>query len=269
MNLEDSAIEYLEAGTGPTVLFLPGSFSTPAAWRPVQKLLPPRYRMVSSSLLGYGRTAETRRAGDAGMAHEVRLVQALARRAGGPLHIVAHSFGGSVALAAALSRQVPVASLALFEANPMALLQGQARSHLMAEALQLRARFEAAVRHGEPDAAALVIDYWGGAGAFAGMPDLVQAYCRGTATSNVLDWSSVFDLRAGPADYAALDIPVLLVRGALSNAAMVEMTDVLAAHLPRARPAVVHGASHFLITSHAPHCVELLAPYLAEVTQTH
>ena len=41
-------------GNGPVVLFVPGSFSTPAAWRPVQKFLPPEYRCVSTSLLGYG-----------------------------------------------------------------------------------------------------------------------------------------------------------------------------------------------------------------------
>jgi pimeloyl-ACP methyl ester carboxylesterase len=29
-------------GDGPVVLFVPGSFSTPAAWRPIQKLMPQR-----------------------------------------------------------------------------------------------------------------------------------------------------------------------------------------------------------------------------------
>jgi pimeloyl-ACP methyl ester carboxylesterase len=65
------------AGHGPTVLFLPGSYSTPAAWRAA---------------------------------------------GGGPVHLVGHSFGGTVALAAALAGGFGIASLTLFEANPLAVL---------------------------------------------------------------------------------------------------------------------------------------------------
>ena len=60
----------------------------------------------------------------AGIGHEVRLVQSLAARVGGPVHLVGHSFGGTVALAAALTGSVQVASLALFEANPLDIVRG-------------------------------------------------------------------------------------------------------------------------------------------------
>ena len=111
------------AGHGPTVLFLPGSYSTAAAWRPVQRLLPPGWRMATTSLCGYGQTPETRRIDDFDIAHELRVVDAAARAAGdGPVHLVGHSFGGTVALAAALAGGFEVASLTLFEANPLAVL---------------------------------------------------------------------------------------------------------------------------------------------------
>jgi pimeloyl-ACP methyl ester carboxylesterase len=57
-------------------------------------------------------------------------------------------------------------------------------------------------------------------------------------------------------------VPVLLVRGARANAAMVAMTDSLAAHLPRAHPAAVAGANHFLVSTHAAACAELLLGFL-------
>ena len=41
------------------------------------------------------------------------------------MHLVGHSFGGTVALAAALANSIDVASLSLFEANPLALLNRQ------------------------------------------------------------------------------------------------------------------------------------------------
>ncbi|MCY7319624.1 MAG: alpha/beta hydrolase, partial [Ramlibacter sp.] len=82
-------------------------------------------------------------------------------------------------------------------------------------------------------------------------------YCRQTSSVNVLDWRTAFGFEVAAADLVALQIPVLLVRGALANPAMVQMTDVMAAHLPDVRPVVVEDAGHFLITSHAAQCAAL------------
>ena len=133
MSSMDYAIDYAEEGSGPTVLFIPGSFSTYAAWRPMQRWLSPDYRMIGTSLCGYGATAETRSRNDFGMRHELRIIEQAARRAGGPVHLVGHSFGGTVALAAALANSIDVASLSLFEANPLALLNRQPRQGLYQE----------------------------------------------------------------------------------------------------------------------------------------
>ncbi len=258
------SIDFVESGSGPPVLFLPGSFSTPAAWRGVQKLLPPRWRLAGTSLRGYGETPETRSAADCDMAHEVAVVAAAARRLGGPVHLVGHSFGGTVALATALSGRCEVASLALFEANPLALLlDGQPALH--GAALTLSQDFAAAVAAGDPAAPGLILDYWGGAGAFAALPPAVQDYCRATAPANVLDWPCCFGFAARPADYARLAMPVLLVRGALANPAMVAITETLQGALPDAEAAVVPGAGHFLIASHAAACASLLGSFLARV----
>ncbi len=67
------------------------------------------------------------------------------------------------------------------------------------------------------------------------------------------------------ADYGRLTMPALIVRGGLANEAMVEISEGLAASLPDVRSAVVDGASHFLITSHADDCARLLADFLAEI----
>lgn len=125
--------------------------------------------------------------------------------------------------------------------------------------------FEAAVEAGEPDAPARIIDFWGGAGAFARMPDAVRQYCRGTAQVNVLDWRCAFGLTVTPDQCSALRIPVLLVRGGLANATMVGITAALEQSLSRPRPHVVEGAGHFLISSHPAECAQLLSSFLDEV----
>jgi len=255
-------IDCVDSGEGPALLFLPGSYSTPAAWRPVQRLLAPNWRMLTTSLCGYGQTAETRSARDHGMPHELRLVEALARRAGGPVHLVGHSFGGTVALAAALSGKIDVASLSLFEPNPMDILPERGPDSLYAEGLRMSQDFERAVAAGERDAPGRVIDFWGGPGVFAAMPEAVQAYCRATVGTNVLDWHTDFGFSVSAVDCARLKTPVLLVRGGLANDAMVKITEALVACLPDVQAEVVEGAGHFLVTTHAPVCAELLSVFL-------
>jgi pimeloyl-ACP methyl ester carboxylesterase len=262
LNIDGHNIDCAESGEGPAVLFLPGAYSTAAAWRPIQRSLGPGRRLVTTSLCGYGGTADTRTRQDFGIHHQLRVVEALARHIGQPVHLVGHSFGGTVALAAALSGKVAVASLALFEANPLGVIRQRDGGVLYQDALRTSQLFEAAHAAGERDAPGRIIDYWGGAGAFAAMPEAVQAYCRETAVVNVLDWHTLFDFSAAPDALAALDIPVLLVRGALANQAMVQMTETLRQHLPRVNHVVVDGAGHFLVSTHAAQCADLLSSFL-------
>jgi len=260
-------IDFQRSGDGPVVLFVPGSFSTPAAWRPVIKQLPQCYTFVSTSLCGYGETEETRTDGDHGIAHQVRVIEAVAREAGGPVHLVGHSFGGTVAFATALDGSVEVSSIATFEANPLIVLRDRARDDLLDATREMSADYAAALRDNEPHAPRRIIDFWGGEGSYAAMPGAVQQYCNETASANVLDWQTDLGFEARRADYARLDIPALLVRGARAIPAMVEMTEGLAESIGDVRSEQVAGAGHFLITTHAEECAGLLAGFLDGVAQ--
>lgn len=243
---------------GAPVLFVPGSFSTLQAWRGVQKHIPESVRVFNTCLLGYGDMTETRSRADFAMEHQIRALVATAHEIGEPVHLVAHSFGGTVAMAALLSGMVEGLSLTTFEANPVAILGHKGGGELFESVQQLAERFEAAHLAGSPDAAAMIIDYWGGEGVFASLPAAVQDYCRQTAGTNVLDWLTAIDFRPDLSDFQRLDLPVLLARGGLANAAMIAVTDILAAAIPNAQTAVVDGANHFLISSHAHDCARLL-----------
>ena len=266
LQIDGVNLECQDSGEGPALLFLPGSYSTAAAWRPIQRLLAPRWRVVTTSLLGYGESTDTRSKGDCGMQHEVQLVQALCRHIGQPVHLVGHSFGGTVALAAALAATVPVASLSLFEANPIDILRGRDGGALYQETLRMSRAFEAAVDAAEPDAPGRIIDFWGGAGAYSALPETVKGYCRSTAAVNVLDWRTAFAFNVTGDDCALLQMPVLLVRGERANAAMTGITAALQGCLPEARLHIVEGAGHFLVSSHAPACAALLSSFLDDMT---
>ena len=144
-------------------------------WRPIQRSLPRGWRFVATSLCGYGGTLETRRMDDFDMRHEVRVIEATVRAAGGgPVHLVGHSFGGTVALAAALTHGFQVNSLSLFEANPLSVLRHHGHATLYQATLRMSLEFEHAVQAGERDAAARIIDFWGRDGDFAALPQPVR-----------------------------------------------------------------------------------------------
>lgn len=253
-------IDLTVRGDGPTLLFVSGSFSTGAAWRSLLAELPFAARTATLSLCGYGQTAETRSLGNDGIAHEVAVVRSALERLATPVTLVGHSFGGTVALAAALQAPEQVSGLVLFEANPMDVLRLAGEKRLLEEGRALAAAFEVAVSKNVPDAPALVIDYWDGPGSFARLPGPVRDYCREKASTNVLDWRSDFGF---PADrLASIRCPVMLGRGARANAAMVAMTEATARMLPAARTIVVDGAGHFPIATHPADCARLVADFV-------
>lgn len=254
-------VDYVETGEGPAILYVPGSFSTPAAWRGVQAHLP-GYRHAAIALCGYGATEDPRDPAAPGLDEQIDAVAEGARRLGAPFHLVGHSFGGTVALVAVLRGAVAPLSLATFEANPFMLLADGPRATLVDETQAMSRDFEAAHLAGDPEAAGRIIDFWGGPGAWAAMPEAARAYCRATCWANVLDWRSAHALPARPTDLASVTIPVLLVRGEHANPVMRALTDVLGAALPHARTEVIAGASHFPITTHADRSAALLRAFL-------
>jgi pimeloyl-ACP methyl ester carboxylesterase len=97
-------IDYDETGEGPTLVLVPGSCSTGAAWRSMISHWKGAFRCVTTSLLGHGGTAERRTADNADISREAEIIETVIRRAGAPVDLVGHSFGGLTGLAVALAQ---------------------------------------------------------------------------------------------------------------------------------------------------------------------
>src|SRR5690349_5472795 len=150
----DARIDYDEVGGGPTVVLVPGSCSTGAAWRPIIAHWTNRFRCVTTSLLGYGATAERRSAATADIAQEVEIVETVIRRAGHPVHLVGHSFGGLVALAVALRRPDLLRSLTILEAPAPEILRRCGEDDHYRSFRQMSSAYVSAFQAGQSDAIA-------------------------------------------------------------------------------------------------------------------
>ncbi|MBF9058195.1 alpha/beta fold hydrolase [Rhodobacterales bacterium HKCCSP123] len=254
-----------ETGRGPALLLLPGSYATPAAWKGVQAALTARFRILSTSLPGYGSTPDVRPDTDPDIGWMVEFVGQVVEAVGEPVHVVGHSWGAHLLLAALLARRIEPLSVVCFEANPLFARRSDGPFPWRPDIEDMVDRFENALASGDPDAAAIIIDFYSRPGTFLGMPEHVRDFCRATARTNLRDWHSAARFTPPFDAFAAVDVPVTLVRGGETPTPMIDVTEQLAAHIPNARKTVIPAADHFLISTHPAACAELLEAHLHRV----
>jgi pimeloyl-ACP methyl ester carboxylesterase len=253
---EHGRIDYDEAGSGPTVVLVPGSWGTRSGWREVVAALDGRCRIVTTSLLGYGGTDERRTTGDNPIACEAEIVEAVIARAGCPVHLVGHSFGGAVCLAVAARKIATLPSLAVIEPTAFGVLKQSGESALYGQVTAMRDGYFRAVANGEKDAARRVIDFYGGKGSFDALPQRTREYVVATTPANVLDWRTGFDAPLPP--FGDIAVPSLVVRGERGHPSMSRISEILAGTIPNASLTTVGGAGHFMIATHPGQVARLI-----------
>jgi pimeloyl-ACP methyl ester carboxylesterase len=122
--------------------------------------------------------------------------------------------------------------------------------------------FEQALIAGDRNAAAIIIDFYNHRGFFEKMPEQVRVFCEATASTNLRDWHSAATFMPSFEEFAALDLPVQLVRGSDTPKPIVDVTKELATNIPNAEQVIVEGADHFLISTHPGACTKILQAHL-------
>jgi pimeloyl-ACP methyl ester carboxylesterase len=255
-------VDYDEHGDGPTVVLVPGSCSTGAAWRPVFGAWNNQFRCVTTSLLGYGGTAERRTSRDPSIAHEAEALEAVIRRAGDRVHLVGHSFGGLVGLAVALRNRVALASLVIAEAPAAEVLREFGEHQHYGAIRRMTEAYFAEFEGGNREAIATMIDFFAGVGTFASWPPRVRAYAAETTPVNILDWASAYGFSLSASVLATIDSPVLVLRGGASHPAMQRANALLGDSVTGAELITIEGAAHFMITTHADEVAGLIAQHV-------
>lgn len=258
-------VSFLAAGAGEPVVLVHSSGMPALQWRRVIPLLAPHARAVAPDLPGYGLTAPVPRGPKVDLSAEAAPIAALARWAGRPIHLVGHSYGGVVALHAALTGAAPLASLTLLEPVAFGVLEALGDAEGLADVdVPARPLYEAFQRGDYAVALAGFVDYWNGPGAWAQLGEGPRAGMLAAAPKIAQEIASARDLR----DVAALQrlaVPTLLLAGERTRKVARHIVARLAESLPDERAEVLAGAGHMAPLTHP----EPVARAIADHVRTH
>jgi pimeloyl-ACP methyl ester carboxylesterase len=238
----------LAAGIGAPVLLLHGSVSSGAMWVPVIDALKHHFRAIAPDLIGYGRSDPWPAGHAFSLDEEVRLIEPFVKHE--RVHVVAHSYGGVVALELARSPRVAIRSLTLIEPVAFYALRDADEAQAWSEAQAFRTSFTQRMAAGETETAMRgFVDYWSRPGTWDAMDEPGRAQMRRVAGKIVLDFEATFAAPVPPA-VPEMRYPVRLLAGDKSPLPVRRIAALLARRLPSARLEVMAGANHLLPTTH-------------------
>jgi len=187
-------IDHTDEGEGQPVVLIHSSVSANRQWRALTEALKDRYRVLALNLFGYGRTPPWSGKAPQSLYAQAQLVVALCEELRAPLHLVGHSFGGSVALKAAGLLGSRVGRLILLEPNPFYLLKQNGRTEAFLESRRLRDHVKCYGALGDwPKVAERFADYWLGDGSWSTMPEKRRTAFAEALAPNFHEWDAVMD----------------------------------------------------------------------------
>lgn len=258
---------FREAGTGPGVLCLHSNAATSSQWRGLMERLAPRFHVLASDGLGAGKSPPWPTDRQAGLRDEVALAEPLFERAGEPLVLVGHSYGGAVALVAAALHPGRIRAMALYEPTLFALLDAQSPPPNDADGIRATvAASERALAAGNSDEAArCFIDFWMSDGTWARTPDARKDPIR-KSVADVSNWAYALLHESTPlAALAQLRMPVLYMTGSRSPASSLGVARLLQKTLPQVQVMEFEGLGHMGPVTHPDLVNEAIERFLLAV----
>jgi pimeloyl-ACP methyl ester carboxylesterase len=226
-------IDHTDDGDGQPVVLIHSSVSANRQWRALTEVLKDRYRVLAINLFGYGETTPWAGAAPQSLYAQAQLIMALCDELRAPLHLVGHSFGGSVALKAAGLLSSRVRSLILLEPNPFYLLKQSGRTEAFLESRGLRDHVKCYGALGDwSKVAERFADYWLGDGAWNAMPEQRRTAFAASLPPNFHEWDAVMEEETTIEEWKNLKARTLVVSDGATRLPIREIVTLFAKTCP-------------------------------------
>ena len=243
---------FREAGAGPGVVCVHSNASSSSQWRALMESLASGFHVLAPDTHGAGKGPAWPADHPLALREEVALLEPVFARAGTPFSLIGHSYGGAVALVAAVQEPERVRALVLYEPTLFALVDAAFPPPNDVDGIrQTVERAGAALAMGNRGAAAEhFIDFWMGAGAWHATPQSRRAAIE-AAVVNVQGWGRALFAEPTPLKaFGALTVPVLLMVGKDSPTSASAVSRLLSQALPRVETLEFKGLGHMGPVTH-------------------
>lgn len=250
--MKTPALSFREDGTGTGVVCLHSSASSSGQWRPLMDRLADRFHVLAVDLYGCGQSPAWPDDRELSLADEAGLLEPAFRAAGDRFHLIGHSYGGAVALRAALDAPNRLLSLILFEPVLFALLvQEDPEQPAAREIASVRDDTKAAVDRGAlAQSAERFVDYWTGAGAWGKTPDKRRAVVANAMRKVKAEWHAIFTEPTPLEAFSRLRVETLYIVGSQSPASSRGVARLLTRTLPNVTIVEIPGIGHMGPVTH-------------------
>ena len=258
---------FREAGSGPGVVCLHANASTSGQWRGLMDKLAPKYRVLAPDLYDSGKGPRWPSESVIRLRDEAAMIEPVLAQAGSPLCLVGHSYGGAVALIAALVNPGRVRALALYEPTLFSVIEAEGPPPNDADGIRdtVHAAVQALEEGDEDLAAERFIDYWMGAGAWAKTPE-ERKPAISSSICNIRRWAYALMREPTPlAAFRTLNVPVLYMLGKRSTASAHGVAKRLIPALPQVEVVELEKLGHMGPVTHADAVNEAIEGFLRRV----
>ncbi len=260
---------YKEAGQGPSIVCLHGSGSSSSQWRSLMDRLSNRFRLIAPDLYGHGKTPPWQDVSAMCIDNELDLLKHTFQLAGDRFHLVGHSWGGAIALKAALRHLPQLQSMVLFEpalwslliADDLAVLR-HGRSTVNRDETQRLMDEGNFVEAGE-----YFIDYWLKPGAWKSMTKIRRSALVNGMHAASPEWYASFHEPTPLTEFATIEVPILLLSGKKSTIPARAITTLLSSVLPHARVLELEGIGHLGPVTHPEVINSAIEAFLIETSE--
>ncbi len=255
-------------GQGPReALLIHCSLAHLGAWRGLAAGLSDVLSMLAFDLPGHGQSDDWDPQRDYQDQATEAALALLDHAASGPVDLVGHSFGATIALRLAQMAPNRVRSLTLIE--PVLFAAARHRPEFAEEKAFMTGPFAAAMQAGDRiEAARLFHSVWGGSTPWDRLPvilrDEMAARIHLIPAAAGVTGEDIHG-QAAPGALERVTVPSLLLEGAKSPPIIAAVHDAFAARLPDVRRVVIDGAGHMAPISHPAEVAAVIRKFLDDI----
>ena len=196
------------------IIFIHGSFANAKSWRRIVDILNNTNTCIALDLPGHSGQQDPDDFDNPSLQPEFDAISSKIKdhpECKKGIHLIGHSYGGVVALAAAMNLDIPVKKLTLFEPVDVRVLPVFAQTAAYEKVIQFVEEYRLAVKNNEKHACSRVIDFWGGPGSYAAIPKFIQDTMEPMTPNNIRHWDICKSAAPVLEDYQKINFPVHLV----------------------------------------------------------